>query len=65
MKINAKILNKVLENRICQYIKRIVYHDQDGFILVSNYGLTHASQSMWYNTLMKVKTKTIWSSQKT
>ena len=46
MKINAKILNKVLENRICQYIKRIIYHDQDGFILGSNYGLTHSSQSM-------------------
>ena len=43
MKINAKILNKVLENRICQYIKRIIYHDQDGFILGSNYGLTHKS----------------------
>lgn len=43
MKINAKILNKVLENRICQYIKRIIYHDQDGFTLGSNYGLTHKS----------------------
>ena len=46
MKINAKLLNKVLENGICQYIKRIIYRDQGGFILGSNYSLTHANQSM-------------------